>query len=254
MVPKVEGIIARRILLNFRADIDMVQALLPRPFVVDTHQGAAIVGICLIRLEKLRPKGFPSQIGITSENAAHRVAVRYPQNREMKPGVFIWRRETDQKLVQMFGGKLFPGIHDAARFEVEEDDQGIHMEMHSSDGRTDVNFAASLTTDWRPTTAFDTLQEASAFFEQGSCGFSCSLRPDRVEGMKLRTFEWSMRPLNVELRKTAFYEDTKLFPKGSIEFDCGLIMQQVPHEWHEIKETPTVENVSGFQLDHRIYI
>jgi len=31
-------------------------------------RGSAIAGICLIRLEEIRPKGMPSFVGVSSEN------------------------------------------------------------------------------------------------------------------------------------------------------------------------------------------
>ena len=30
-----------------------------------------------------------------------------------------------------------------------------------------------------------------------------------------------------------FFENESMFPKGSIEFDCALLMQHIAHEWHE---------------------
>lgn len=247
MLPILKGIIARRVLLNFRADAQIVQAMLPNPFVVQPHQGAAIVGVCLIRLEGLRVKGLPSQVGIASENVAHRVAVRYPLNGEMRPGVFIWRRETDQKLVQWFGGRLFPGVHRGARFFTQEDENGICMDVQSIDGATDVSFSAKFGQPWQPGSAFETLQEASGFFQQGGCGFSLTLSGNSVEGMELRTSQWSLSPLTVRLKKVSFFCDSSRFPEGSVEFDCGLLMRAVPHEWHEIKESPQAGGSSRFQ-------
>ena len=29
-----------------------------------------------------------------------------------------------------------------------------------------------------------------------------------------------------------FFEDELLFPKGSIRFDCALLMRGIEHEWH----------------------
>ena len=69
------GVIGRRLLVNFRADPDVIQRQLParsRPKLYDRH---AVAGICLIRLEDIRPKRFPRMLGLTSENAAHRIAV-----------------------------------------------------------------------------------------------------------------------------------------------------------------------------------
>jgi hypothetical protein len=31
---------------------------------------------------------------------------------------------------------------------------------------------------------------------------------------------------------SSFFEDSALFPKGSIEFDCALLMCGIEHEWH----------------------
>ena len=77
MLPLIQGVIARRMLLNFRADPNVVQRLLPAPLQVDQQHGHAIVGVCLIRLENLRPQGIPGPLGLSCENMAHRVAIRY---------------------------------------------------------------------------------------------------------------------------------------------------------------------------------
>jgi hypothetical protein len=243
MLPIIKGLIARRVLLNFRADAQVVQSMLPKPFVVEPFQGAAIVGVCLIRLEQLRPKGLPSQLGITSENVAHRVAVRYPLNGEMRSGVYIWRRETDQKLVQWFGGRLFPGVHHGAEFFVQEDDNRICTDVQSVDGATDVHFDAKIGAGWLLESKFATLQEASGFFKQGGCGFSSTLSGKSLEGMELRISQWSVSPLTVQLKKVSFFGDQLRFPEGSVEFDCGLLMRGVPHEWHGMREMPRLEQI-----------
>jgi hypothetical protein len=247
MFPILRGLIARRVLLNFRADAQVVQSMLPKPFVVEPFQGAAILGVCLIRLEQLRPKGLPSQLGITSENAAYRVAVKYPMNGKMSSGVYIWRRETDQKLVQWFGGRLFPGVHCGASFFTHDDENGICMDVHSADGATNVSFSAKLGQGWPAESAFQCLNEASEFFRQGACGFSPSLDGNTAEGMELRISQWSISPLTVYQKNVSFFDEPSRFPKGSIEFDCGLLMRGVPHEWHEIKELPKLEKVINLQ-------
>ena len=28
------------------------------------------------------------------------------------------------------------------------------------------------------------------------------------------------------------FEDSKLFPAGTVEFDCALLMRNIEHEWH----------------------
>ena len=90
--------------------------------------------MCLIRLEDLRPevvKALP--VGITSENAAHRIAVDWDENGVRKEGVFIWRRDSNSFLNQLAGGRLFPGVHGAATFDIEDDRERISFAMKGAD-------------------------------------------------------------------------------------------------------------------------
>jgi uncharacterized protein YqjF (DUF2071 family) len=76
-LPVISGLIRRRILVNFRVDPEAMQSQLPSRFKPKLHNGTAVAGICLIRLEQIRPKFFPTVIGVSSENAAHRIAVTW---------------------------------------------------------------------------------------------------------------------------------------------------------------------------------
>jgi len=248
MLPVLQGVIARRVLLNFRADPQVVQRLLPGPFEVETYQGYAIVGVCLIRLQQVRPRRLPARVGFSSENMAHRVAVHYPTAGKIKRGVFIWRRETDQRLVRIFGGRLFPGVHHGAKFLTAEAGEGIRMNVKSDDGETDVSFSASYGGACLSGSAFKSLDEASQFFQQGDCGFSCSLHGHAFEGMRLKISQWDLKPLDVRLQRAAFYFNPSRFPDGSVEFDCGLMMRAIPHEWHQLREVPVL--LPGSEFGH----
>lgn len=238
MLPLIQGTIARRMLLNFRADVDVVQRLLPAPLKVDTQHGHAILGICLIRLENLRPKGVPEILGLSSENMAHRVAIQYPSQDGLRSGVFVWRRETDQRFIEMFGGRLFPGVHHHASFQAAQSPDSLTMGVTSSDGAADVRFSARISEKWQPTPAFETFEEVSEFFRKGDCGFSCSRSGKELEGLQLKTLEWNMTPMKVESQHSTFYSDLLRFPVGSIEFDSGLLMRGLPHEWHQLTDIP----------------
>ena len=76
-LPVIQGTIGRRILANFRVDPEVMQRELPARFRPKLQAGHAIAGICLIRLEHVRPRTMPEIVGLSSENAAHRVAVTW---------------------------------------------------------------------------------------------------------------------------------------------------------------------------------
>jgi len=133
-IPVITGIIKRRLLVNFRAAPEVVQRLLPSPFRPKIHRGYAFVGVCLIRLEQVRPAGWPSLLGISSENAAHRIAVEWTDEGGVsREGVFIPRRDTGSLLNRWAGGRLFPGEHHPARFTVADDGRRIVFQMKSLD-------------------------------------------------------------------------------------------------------------------------
>src|SRR5262245_6072607 len=96
-IPTIKGLIDRRILVNYRADPDVLKALLPLPFRPKLVNGFGMAGVCLIRLKHIRPSYLPSIFGISSENAAHRIAVEWDQDDELCEGVFIPRRDTSSR-------------------------------------------------------------------------------------------------------------------------------------------------------------
>jgi hypothetical protein len=79
---------------------------------------------------------------------------------------------------------------------------------------------------------FQSLEEISAFFQAGSLGYSATPDPSRFQGLELRCLDWRVEPLEVEEVRSSFFEDESYFPKGSIEFDCALLMRGIEHEWH----------------------
>ena len=231
-LPILRGTIARRILVNFRAQPQVVQALLPAGLRPKLHQGHAMAGVCLIRLEKLRPRFVSPPLGLSSENAAHRFAVEWEEDGAVREGVFIRRRDTTSLLSTLAGGRLFPGEHHAAIFRVREDSESIDLEMASRDSETSVRLRARLALGLPRASIFGSLDESSDFFEAGSLGFSPRTGSARLDGMRLQTQGWRVQALDVGEVHSSFFFNRKYFPQGSITFDHALLMRGIEHEWH----------------------
>ncbi len=227
-IPTIHGYIDRRILINFTADPNVVVKIIPFPFRPKLYKDRAIVGICLIRLKSIKPKGFPDFIGVNSENGAHRIAVEWDENGETKTGVYIPRRDTSLKLNTLVGGRIFPGKHYFAKFHVEEKDGNYHVDFKSSDD-TEMNIDASETAIFSDKSIFETLENASEFFENGDLGYSPN--KDKFDGLRLKAYTWEVKPLDVSNVKSSFFENEELFPKGSVTFDNALLMTNIEHEW-----------------------
>jgi hypothetical protein len=231
-IPVIRGVIDRRILVNYHVDPAVLARLLPAPFRPKLIGGAGLVGICLIRLKHVRPTFWPAWLGISSENAAHRAAVEWNDGGTVREGVYVRRRDTNSWLNALAGGRLFPGIHHHARFTVEESADRWHVALRSDDGVTSMS-VRSRRAEWLPTSSvFRSLDEASAFFQAGSLGYSATADPSRFQGLELRCLAWRVEPLDVEEVRSSFFEDASLFPQGSIQFDCALLMRGIEHEWH----------------------
>jgi hypothetical protein len=229
-IPTIKGTIDRRILINYQADREVIENFLPTTFRPKLVKGKAIVGICLIRLKNIRPKGLPFNIGISSENGAHRIAVEWTDNGQVKEGVYVPRRDTSSRLNSLAGGRIFPGVHHLADFKVNEGDGHYNIEFKSDDG-TFISIHAQETTEWSKVSVFDDKDCASDFFKQGSVGYSPDKIGETFDGLELKTKIWEVSPLTVSKVTSSFFEDRNIFPKGSVTFDNALLMRNIDHEW-----------------------
>lgn len=235
-LPTIQGTIRRRILANFRVDPVVMQREIPSPFRPKLCKGFAVAGICMIRLDHVRPKLLPEITGISSENAAHRVAVVWEEDGRTSEGVFISRRDTNSLPNILLGGRIFPGEHHRSWFSVEESDTSVSLRMKSADGVVSVEIAANIADELPKTSIFPSLAEASSFFEGGAVGYSVTSDPGRLDGLRLKTNDWRVEPLDVSKVYSSYFSDETKFPKGSIEFDNALIMKNVAHEWHMVDD------------------
>lgn len=235
-IPTIHGVIDRRILINYIADPTVIEKILPNPFRPKLFEGQAIIGICLIRLKNIKPKSFPNFMGINSENGAHRIAVEWDENGEINEGVFIPRRDTNLKLNAIIGGRIFPGKHYYAKFNVEENANRYHLDFKSLDNTT-LEIDAELTDNFDENSIFETIEKASEFFESGSIGYSPNGK--NFDGLKLETFLWKVKPMKIYNVKSSFFDNRNIFPEGSIKFDNALLMENIEHEWKSLK---TIKN------------
>ena len=230
-IPRLRGLIRRRLLVNWSVEIHAIAPLLPAPLRPKLQQGRAVAGICLIRLEDVRPAGAPGALSFSSENAAHRIAVEWDEDGAPREGVYIPRRDTGSRLAALAGGRVFPGEHHLATFDVRDDGRAVELAMRSRDGAVSLRVAGAAS-DALPTgSLFGSLAAASDFFARGSVGYSATSDPCRLDGLRLETRSWRVAPFQVADVRSSLFEDPALFPPGSARFDHALVMRDLDHEW-----------------------
>ena len=65
-IPIIRGVVRRRLLVNYRVDADVMRDWLPAPFEPMLHQGWAVAGVCLLRVEQMPRSRQPSNSMLVS--------------------------------------------------------------------------------------------------------------------------------------------------------------------------------------------
>jgi hypothetical protein len=157
--------------------------------------------------------------------------VEWDDGNIVREGVYIPRRDTSSALQAAVGGRMFPGVHHVATFEVKEGGDEFQLQMRSRDGTTSVGLRACHATQMPAASIFASLADASEFFARGAMGYSATDKPDCCDGLELHTSKWQVEPLEIQSVSSSFFDDTSRFPNGTIQFDCALLMRNIEHEW-----------------------
>jgi hypothetical protein len=224
------AVMERRILVNYRVDLDVLGSHLPAPFRPALVGGYGVAGICLIRLGRIRPAGLPAA-GLRSENAAHRAAVCWDGPDGPVTGVYIPRRDTSSPLAALAGGRLFPGYLHLARFRAREDAGGYRIQVDSRDGIVHVEVEAHLATELAPGSIFTSLDAASSFFRCAPAGYAATPAQDVFDGVQLETSGWTLQPLRLDRVASSFFDDRRRFPVGTAMPDSAFLMSGLSTIW-----------------------
>ena len=228
-LPPICGCIDRRILVAVRVCPEVAAKIIPAPLQPRVVKGWNIAGVCIIRLGQMRARGLPAWLGTTSENAAHRFAVQWLDDGQIRDGVYIPDRDTNSQLNHLVGGRLFPGVHHLANFQVWES-EGRWRIGYEREGCA-VKAVARTIDGWPAGSIFSSLEEVSEFYRGGCFGWSARPDDECLDGVELRCDRWEMEALLVERFESSYFQDARLFPPGSVEFDSACVMRNVEHEW-----------------------
>jgi len=228
MLPRIIGTIDRRILLNYRAPASVVEKILPEPFQVRSVNGYALIGVCLIRFQSLRPAHLPAVMGISSENAAHRISTVWSDEHGTHTGVYVTRRDTNSAFVKLTGGRVFPGVHERATFDVDESPETVSIEIRDAEGAL-VSLEGTIS-DGFTSGVFASHAEASRYFQDDRIGYSPARKDGQVEGLQLNCHTWKTSTLSIS---ESFVREFSNW-SSEIEFDHALIMHGIVHDWSEV--------------------
>src|SRR5260370_23164972 len=228
LMPSIRGVIKRRLLVNFRVDPEVVQRILPEGLTPKLQGDHAIAGICLIRLEQIRPSLIPWPVGLSGENAAHRVAVTWRDgDGAAREGVYTPMRHKNRFVILMGGGRVFPGVHEGATFDVADTGTDIDISIRATAGDMDVTLRGKSAEELPRGSAFPSLTAASEFFRGGSVGYSRGRDGGRLEGLTLVSPNWRGVPPPPPRVDSSWLPRTSRFPAGARQFGCPLVKAEL---------------------------
>lgn len=230
--PALRASMERRILVNYRVDPDTLASILPAPFRPALVDGHGFAGVCLIRLGHIRPAGLPAWVGLTTENAAHRVAVCWDTIDGPVTGVYVPRRDTSSRMATLVGGRLFPGWQHLARFDVEEGVGCFRVHVESRDGAVRILVAAHVADTVMAGSVFPGLDAASRFFQCAAVGYAATPHEGVFDGVELAADGWEMRPLHIDDASSSFFGEADPFPPGTTTIDSAFVMGGLDTTWH----------------------
>jgi hypothetical protein len=174
---------------------------------------------------------------VRTENAAHRVAVEWDTRHGVATGVYVPMRVSGSRLTTLLGGRVVPGLHRLARFDLGGRDGRYEVAIESGHGLS-VDVVAT-ESDHVTSAVFDDLDTASHFFESAPIGWSPDHR-GRLEGMRMTVSWWRVRPLRIESMASSWFDDPTRFPPGSLQLDCGLLMDGLTARFEAVGPAPQV--------------
>ena len=185
--------------------------------------------MCVLRLADLRPPLVPARLGLSGDDAAHRIAVEWDRPGGIETGVWVLRRDAEQRSLVLAGGRLFPGVHGRAEFIVADDGHRLDVAMRTRDGLT-VEASATPSTTWT-SVLFDSPADASDFYAADVRGGILGRRGDvevvDTTGCRSRFAE----PMAVDAH-TAFFDDH--LPTGSARLDHAVLLRDVAGAWRAV--------------------
>jgi hypothetical protein len=242
-MPKLATTIDRRLFITYRLNPELLKPILPEGLEPDIINGYAVAGICLIRLKNMRPQWFTPELGITVENVAHRIAIKYVDDQgETHSGVYIPERHTSSELAAGVGSAALPGIYKKGSFEVHETDKNFNIHMKGKELAVDID--ASLTENWE-SQLFDTAEAASNFYRYAPIAISPAPKGHKFETLELATETWAVDKVQVNKLVATFYD---AMPQSEIAFDHALVMRNIRATWGSAKnKEPAMANKSQLQ-------
>ena len=217
------GVVERRLLVNYRVELDVLDTVLTDPLrgreVGDTGKGVG--SVCITRVEDTRPGFLPESLGVTVEMATHRVYARVEDGGDHC--VYVPWRGVSSRFHALVLSSLLPTDFDSADFLTEDRDGARQVRV---DWDSDVAGVVFRDTD-RDTvdddSVFYSVESASTFLCEA--GVEYAMTGDVYTGVETCPDRTDLKPVEISDERSSY------FGKLGGEFDSAFGMTDVELAW-----------------------
>ncbi len=200
------GRLSECLLLSYRAKAQAVAPLVPAGLELVTLDDRAFWNIVISRIEKMRPAGVWSLLGISYYHVAYRLLVRAGDSRE---GLYFVRSDADSLLISEAGNLASDFRFHPARVSQSEDSSGLTFEVSESmDGAGDARLRIDLESEPRLSrdSCFASLDEARRFLKYRPLGLSVDGRSLKIAEVFRDEAEWRETPVSIAEAHWEFFD------------------------------------------------
>ncbi len=223
MTPRFVGDVEGRVLLNYRVDVEELEAVLPEAFhPVEVDDGVGVGGVCASTIRDLRPGAAPEALSVSTVNTSHRIAVVWKEDDDVRRGSYVTRRDVAGRLKALAGGAVLPGVVRPARITVDVNADGGRYYVRADCRDEFVRLRADESNALDDESLFSQPGDVLDVYEDEEVAYSGS--PGSFESVRSGCIDSNLRPLKVEKARSSFFE------KMGGEFDSALAQVEGEHE------------------------
>jgi hypothetical protein len=227
VISVIRGRIRVRHLVLFRADPGAVGPLVPVGMRAVERRGEVLVGVCHTRMEDDRPGWYPLSVG--QDHLTWRIPAELEGARNgSRRCVWVPRRDTSSWFGAHCAGRLSRGRWRLSRFDVDESPGGVTIEVRRGE-ELEFLLRAETTDRLRGSTFYDVEEAREHLAKDGPARPPFALAPG-FDHLELEADAWSIEPLQLREVRARPFDDTSLFPAGTLEPDCVLRLSHTGRE------------------------
>jgi hypothetical protein len=226
------GSIEGRILVNYTADAEALNAEMPEPLTAsEDTEGRGIGQVDIMRHRVSVHRRVPEVLRPAVETASHSIAVVNEGSGE--EGMYVLRRDIDSEMVRWVGSALPIKEYGRARFRAMGfgGTRGFSIQMDAGDAFVDLKAREAGSVNG---SVFGSAGEAEAFQRREERSFEVS---DRGFGGSRLSVSGGLQPLEASVARSTVFEG---FDGG--EFDSAFVGTGRDYEWR-----PDTEVVPSFE-------